>query len=191
MQTIYKRYHHFKGKNLTRSEKIQKKIVELLLQSKVSDSKLDSSIIFELKYHSECVQVARILAQIRKLDIELAEIAAALHDVQVIVNGGYKNHAALGAVIAQKILQELGGFSKQEISTIYLSIKHHSEKDIYSNNPYIELIKDADVFDCSLFENSEDEYRITKSPALFKEYARRIRKVRKELGLPITPVFRK
>jgi hypothetical protein len=36
--------------------------------------------------------------------------------------------------------------------------KHHSEKNIYTNNPYIELVKDADVFACSLYKNAADEY---------------------------------
>lgn len=187
---MYKLHHHYKGENLTSSEKVERKVVELLLESKIPDEKRDSSIVFELKHSSECIQVARILAQKRGLNIDLAEVSAALHDVYVIVHGIYKNHANLGKPIAQKILEDIGGFTIEEIKIITEAVAHHSEKDIYSNNPYIELIKDADVFACSFYKKAEDEYRHIKSHALFLEYAKRVKKVRLEFGLPEKPLFR-
>ena len=66
----------------------------------------------------------------------------------------------------------------------------HSDKDVYSNNPYIELVKDADVFDCSLYKNAGNYYRIHKSPKIVADYEKRIRTVRSELGLAEDPVFR-
>lgn len=191
MKSLYKPYHHFKGNNLTPSEKIERKVVLLLLKSKVPDSKRKSSIVFELKHSSECIQIARILAQKRNLDISLAESIAALHDIYVIVNGTYKNHAKLGSPMAEKIVREMGGFSGKEIEIISNAVAHHSEKDIYTNNPYIELIKDADVFACSLYKNAEDEYRLSKLELLFQEYSNRVKKVRKELGLNPDQVWRK
>lgn len=187
---MYKPYHHYKGNNLSSSEKVERKVVELLLESKVPDQMRDSSIIFELKHSSECVQVARILAQKRGLNIDLAEVSAALHDIYVIVHGIYKDHAKLGAPIAKQILEDIGGFTNEEIKTITRAVAHHSEKDIQSDNPYIELIKDADVFACSFYKKAEEEYRHIKSPKLFEEYASRVKKVRRELELPEKPVFR-
>ena len=135
MNTKPKHYHHFKGNNLTPSERIERKVVQILLTSKLPDKKRESSVVFELKHSSECVQVVRILAQKRKLNIALSEAIAALHDINVIVNGTYKNHAALGAIIAKNILKNIAGFSANEIETICEAIKHHSEKNIYSDNP--------------------------------------------------------
>ena len=183
-------YHHFKGENLSPTEKVERKVVELLLHSNVPDEKRDSSIIFELKHSSECVQVARILAQKRGLDITLSEAAAALHDIYVIVTGSYSNHAQLGAPMAIEILEEVGGFTQSDIQTISDAVFHHSEKEFYSDDLYIELIKDADVFDCSFYRNSEAEYRCVKSPEIFTHYEKRVKNVRKELGLPEEPVFR-
>lgn len=183
-------YHHYKGTHLSPTEKVEKRVVELLLHSKVSDEKRDSSIIFELKHSSECVQVARILAQKRGLNVALAEAAAALHDIYVIVIGSYSNHAKLGAPMAEKILKDTGGFTQSEIQTITDAVYHHSEKEIYTDKPYIELIKDADVFDCSFYKNSEAEYKRTKNPDILIHYAKRIKNVRRELGLPEEPVFR-
>ena len=185
-----KPYHHYKGKDLTPSEKIEREVVTLLLHSKIPDSKRESSIVFELKHSSECVQTARILAQKRNLDVDLAEVAAVLHDISVVVTGKYKDHRKNGAKIAAKILKKIGGFSAKEQKTILDTIEHHSEKDIYSDNPYLELVKDADVFSCSYYKGSEAEYRRIKPGPLFAQYVSRIKKVRRELGLPEKPIFR-
>jgi len=185
------RYHHYKGKQLSRSENIEKKVIELILNSKLQNEKRESSKVWELKHSSGCIQISRILAQRRNLNIELAEIIAALHDIYVITNGKYKNHAILGGKIADKLLRHSGAFSEKEIQTIVSAVSSHSQKDIYSNEPYSELIKDADTFDCSLYKGSEVEYRLTKSEPIFKEYAKRLSAVRKELGLPKEPLFRK
>lgn len=184
---MYKPHHHYKGENLSRSEKIERKVIELILSSKIPDSKREDSVVWELKHSSGCIQIARILAENRKLDVEIAEIIAAMHDIYVIIHGTYKNHAHLGAPIARKILEETGEFTDKEIETISTAIAHHSEKDINSHDPYIELIKDVDVFDCSLYKGAEGDYRINKSEPVYKEYVKRIEKVRKELGL--SPLF--
>lgn len=183
-------YHHYKGNGLTRSERVERKVIELLLSSKLPESQRESSIVWELKHSSGCLQIARILAEKRKLDIELAEVAAVLHDIYVIVYGKYKNHAKLGAPIAEKLLKEIGGFSLDEITIITSAVAHHSEKDIHSKDPYIELVKDVDVFDCSLYKGAEGDYRINKPEPVFHEYVKRIRNVRLELGLHPENIFR-
>lgn len=185
-----KDFRHFKGDDLTASEKVERKVVELLLTSQLPDSGRDSSIVWELKHSAGCCQIARILAQKRNLDIEISEIASLLHDIYVIIEGKYKEHAKLGGPIAKQILEEIGGFSQEQINTITDAVAHHSEKEIYSSNPYIELVKDVDVFDCSLYQGAEGFYKIHKPENIFKEYVSRIKKVREELGLPPDPIFR-
>lgn len=187
---MVKDFHHFKGSYLNRSEKVQRKVVELLLKSNIPDEKRESSIIWELKHSSSCCQIARILAQKRNLDIELAEIIGILHDIHVIVEGNYENHAKKGAELAKKSLGEIGNFSQEEINTIAEAIAHHSEKQIYTEKPYVELAKDADVFDCSLYQNAQGFYLLHKPKDIYNEYVKRIRKVRKELGLSPNEVFR-
>ncbi|MBI2334814.1 HD domain-containing protein [Candidatus Daviesbacteria bacterium] len=183
-------FHHYKGDDLTPSEKVERKVVELLLHSKLPDVDRESSIAWELKHSSGCCQIARILAQKRNLDADIAAVASVLHDIYVIVEGRYKDHAKLGAPIARKILQDLGGFSEEDINTISQAVAHHSEKEVYSDDPYIELVKDVDVFDCSLYKNAEGFYRIHKPENIFKEYVNRIKKVREELGLKPEEIFR-
>ena len=168
MQESFKDFHHYKGNELSRAEKVERRVAELILSSHLHDSERESSMVWELKHSSGCCQIARILAQKRNLHIELCEVAAILHDIYVIVHGGYTDHAKLGAPIAEKILNELGGFSIQEIGTITNAVAHHSQKEIYSDDPYSELIKDADVFDCSLYQGAEGFYRIHKPAHIVK-----------------------
>lgn len=183
-------YHHFKGNNLSRSEKIQRLVAQMILDSPIPDEKRENSKIWELKHHAGTVQIGRILAQKRNLNIELTEIICALHDVYAIVEGKYKDHAKLGAEIAKKILEDTKEFTDEEIKIITHAIAAHSAKDVTDSNPYAELAKDADAFECSLYEGAEGFYRLHKPEDVVAKYIERIKKVRREFGLPPDNVFR-
>jgi uncharacterized protein len=183
-------FHHYKGDSLSRSEKMEREVARILLESKLPDGDRESSVVWELKHSAGCVQIGRILAQKRGLDVELAETACVLHDVYVIAEGKYSDHAKKGAPLARALLEKMEGFSASEIETIVAAVEQHSDKHVYSENPYVELVKDADVFDCSLYKNSGNYYRIHKPADIVVHYEKRIRKVRAELGLGDEPVFR-
>ncbi len=185
-----KDFHHYKGNELSPAEKVERRVLELVLSSKVPDKEREDSIIFEFMHAAGCMQFGRLLAQKRNLNIDLASVASMLHDIYVIVTGKYKSHGPEGAPIAEKILKEIGGFTDEEINIVTQAVAHHSEKEIHSDDPYIELVKDVDVFDCSLYKNAEGFYRLHKSEDIFKEYVNRIKNVRKELVLPMEDVFR-
>ncbi|UCD04229.1 MAG: HD domain-containing protein [Candidatus Woesearchaeota archaeon] len=184
-----KRFHHFKGNELSRSEKIERKVIQMLLDSNLPDSKRDSSIIWEIKHISGCISLGRILALKRNLDLEICDIISSLHDSSLIVSGSYKEHAKKSADVAKKILQESGEFTNKEIQLIITAIANHSAKN-QIDDPYSEFIKDVDVLDCSLYQNSLDEYTLTKSPDMLKAYENRLKNVRKELGLPVDNPWR-
>jgi uncharacterized protein len=184
-------FHHYKGDKLTPAEQVERKFIQMLMQSTVPDSERVSSVIWELKHSSGCCQIARILAQKRGLNTEIGEVACLLHDVYVALEGKGDDHAARGAPIAEKILNEIGGFTDQQIKTIVKAIAEHSQKDIYSDDPYVELVKDVDVFDCSLYKGAGNYYQIHKSPEMLAEYVKRVKAVREELGLNPEDVFRK
>ncbi len=190
MANQLKDFHHYKGNEFTPSERVERKVVELLLESNLPDDERESSIVWELKHSSGCCQIGRILAQKRGLDITISEVASLIHDIYVIVEGKYKDHAKLGTPIAKNILEEVGGFSPEDIKTITEAVAHHSEKEIYSDNPYIELVKDVDVFDCSLYKGAEGFYKIHKPEPIFNEYVKRIKNVRREFGLSENDIFR-
>lgn len=182
-------FHYYKGQDLSKFEKVERRVIELLLTSDVPDSEREDSLLFEIKHAAGCTQIARILAQKRGLDVEIADVAATLHDISVVVSGIYKDHAQRGGPIAEEILREVGGFTLAEIQTITSAVMHHSEKDVYSTDPYIELVKDVDVLDCSLYKGGKAFYS-SKSPQIFKDYEKRLKNIRKELGLNPEKTFR-
>lgn len=177
-------YHHFKGDRVTRSELVERTVTQIILKSEMPDEERVWSKTFELKHSASVAKIGRILAQKRGLDEEIAAIACALHDIYVFKTGNGSNHAKLGAPIADQILRETGKFKEEEISQIVKAVEHHSNKHIHSDDPYVELVKDADVFDCSLFEGAHDAYVYEKSEDICKQYFDRVKAVRNELGLP-------
>jgi uncharacterized protein len=183
-------FHHYKGKNLSRSEKIERKVLQFLLKSKIPDSKRESSIVWEIKHSSGCCQIGRLLAEKRKLNIDLVDVICVLHDVSSILRGTYKNHAVESAKITERILRNSKEFTEKEIGLITDAVKHHSEKNMHSDNPYAEIIKDVDVLDCSLYKNAEGYYKLHK-PKVYQAYVKRIKDVRRELGLQDKKIFRK
>ena len=190
MDNKIKDFHHYKGSELSRFEKVERRVILLIQESKIPDSGREDSIVFEFMHASGCMQIGRLLAEKRGLDVDIASVAAILHDIYVIETGKYKNHGPEGAVIAQKILEETGGFFEEEIRIITTAVAHHSEKEIYSDDPYVELVKDTDVFDCSLYKNADGFYKLHKPENIYNEYVNRLKKVREELGLKIEEVFR-
>jgi HD superfamily phosphodiesterase len=184
-----KDFHHYKGEDLTPAEKVERAFVEMIINSPVSDDQRVSSKVWELKHSSGCCQIARILAQKRGLNIVIAEISCLLHDIYVAVEGKGEQHAVLGAPMAEKLLNKIGGFEENQIKTIVKAIAQHSQKDDYSDDPYVELVKDVDVLDCSLYLGAENYYKLHK-PLMLQHYVKRIQKVRSELGLSPEDTFR-
>lgn len=174
-------YHHFKGNALNRSEKIEAWVAGQILDSNLPNERRESSLEWELKHSSGVIQMARLLAQKRGVNEELAVIAAALHDVYVIVDGSYDAHAVKGAEIARKLLGKAGAFSARETDAVCNAIASHSDKHIYGNDALAELVKDADCADCFFYG---DDIYDEKPPAQRIHYFKRIINIRKELGLP-------
>lgn len=182
-------YPHFKGDYLSRSERIERFVIDTLLASDISDDARESSVAWELTHSSTCKAFMHVLADKRGLPVELARVAGALHDFYVIKTGKYKDHAKLGVPLVTEILKRDGGFSDQEISSIISMVENHSDKHIYSDDPNVELIKDVDVFDCSLYLGTEFYYLTKKPLPVCNDYFDRIIKVRDELGMKPAPEY--
>ncbi len=182
-------YSHFKGPDLelTRPEFIERMVVETILKSELPDVDRSWSKVFELKHSSSVTQIGRILAQKRGLDQDLAAMICCMHDISVFVSGRVTDHAHKGAKIAETILEKSGRFTEKEIKIMCQAIHEHSDKNFVSKNPYAELVKDADVLDCGLYDGVHDAYVFEKEAKTCKDYFQRIKNVRKELGLPVDP----
>ncbi|MFH1790053.1 MAG: HD domain-containing protein [bacterium] len=177
-------YSHFKGDNITRVELIERLVAETVINTKIPDEKRSWGKVFELKHSSSVIQIGRLLAEKRGLDIELTAVMSALHDIYVNLTGRISDHAHKGVPIAEKMLEKTNKFKEKEIAVILKGIKNHSDKHIISKDPYVEFMKDADVLDCSMYVGVHDAYLYEKSEKIVRTYFARIKKIRKELGLP-------
>lgn len=187
---ILTEYPHFKGQHLNRCEQIERFVVDELVKTPLSDDERESSQSWELMHSSTCKAFMHVLAEKRGVPVELCRIAGALHDYYVIKTGKYGNHAHLGSPLVVDILKKHGGFSDQEITFVEEMVYHHSDKHIYSDDAHVELIKDADVFDCSLYDGTEFYYLTMKPLPVCREYFVRVLNVRKELGMPLPESYR-
>ena len=87
---------------------------------------------------------ASLIAEKRRLNAELACMAAMLHDLAAYRTGSYDDHAHRGAELAREILAELGETDQEETDLICSAIYHHDDK-LVVDEPMDEVLKDADV----------------------------------------------
>jgi HD domain len=182
-------YHHFKGSGLDAVGELERRMVRFIADSSLPDENRESSKCWEVKHSSGTVQLARLLAQKRGLDESVAAMALALHDIHVIESGSYKDHARLGAPRARQILGQLPNVDHIDVEQIVRMIEHHSAKEEFSDDPYVELAKDVDVLDCFLYPDAEQFYLTVKPLGVCKYYFRRIASIRRELSLPRYPRY--
>ncbi|MDO8626017.1 MAG: HD domain-containing protein [Candidatus Magasanikbacteria bacterium] len=182
-------YTHFQGENVSRAERVERHVVEVILEScsKIPDESRVWGKVFELKHSSSVAQFGRVLAEKRGLRPEIGAIVCVMHDIAVNVSGDAKDHAHKGAVIAEEYLRSINKFSGEEIKIIVEAIYEHSDKHVVSTNPYAELVKDADVLDCSTYEGTHDAYAYEKTLEACRKYFERVQAVRQEMGLPHDP----
>ena len=186
-------FHHFRCGEIPVDDMVarcEQWVVQTLLESELGDDRRDSSVAFELKHHHSVGQFARVLARKRGLPVEPCTVGALLHDVYVIVEGGYADHAHRGAPIALATIDAIGGFSEEERSMVERIVYHHSDKHLWSEDPFVEFGKDVDVLDCFLYPGAFGYYLRHKQLAVFAHYLRRADLVWDELGMPKDPRFR-
>ena len=96
--------------------------------------------------HTNSVDICiTMLAMARNLPIELAKIAALLHDFsQFVDNCPHDQHAKLSSLEAYQYLTSLKQFKIEEIDEICFAIAQHSKKSEY-HSPLCEVLKDADI----------------------------------------------
>ena len=87
---------------------------------------------------------ATMIAKKRRIDSEIAPMAAMLHDLHAYRTGSYDDHAHKGAELARKILAELKLTNEAETDIICSAIYHHDDKLVVDAS-MDEVLKDADV----------------------------------------------
>jgi uncharacterized protein len=121
----------------------------------LSDDDRDFPIRWSVMHMYSSSQIAKMLALKRGMDPELAGIAAALHDLGAVVTGRHENHAEAGEKYVCEAIDNYNStfrgnlpvITKSETYLIVNAIIQHSQKEIVSDNPFIELLKDVDSID--------------------------------------------
>ena len=121
----------------------------------LSDDGRDIPIVWNVMHMYSSSQVAKIIALRRGMDIELASIAATLHDIAVVVTKKTKDHAENAEKYVRNAIEKFNNYpwestekiTDEEAEIIINAISQHSRKEIYSDNPFVELLKDVDSID--------------------------------------------
>ncbi len=122
-------------------------------------------------------QLAKLIALKRGMDMETAALAAALHDITVIVTGRTERHAELAEPYLREIIHEFNTNSKpdfpkisaEEADFIINAVIQHSDKGNYTEEPFTELLKDVDSIDRFLLGIKSEGAYLERSLRVLKE----------------------
>ena len=153
----------------SRLELIRKEIDKLIMNGPQDKICLLSAHIYGIS------KFCTLLALKRNLDAELAATCGMLHDVYYMIDISGKDHAEKGSKLAKEILNKIGQYSDEEIKLITTAIANHGRK-LYVDDVYDELLKDADVLDHCLTDNSAPvaEWEVERYNNLLDEFGVKI-----------------
>lgn len=166
--------------NVTMPVKRLNRILSMLLSymKELDDDGRDFPIRWNIMHMYTSSQLAKIIALKRGLDPELAGIAAALHDIGVVVSKKHAGHAEAGELSAYEFLRlynnkwrkNLPEITQEEIDTIIEAVVSHDDKEHDSGNPIVELLKDVDSLDRYLHGIATKNNYLKRCEALLTEF---------------------
>jgi len=150
----------------------------------LTDEGRDFPIRWNIMHMYSSAQLAKLLALDRGIEPELAGIAGALHDIGAVMTKKHEGHAEAAEKWVHEFLEKynsefgsrLTPVTKEEIDKLVKAIVRHSEKEIYSNDPFVELLKDVDSLDGYLHGIKTEGKRLE-----------RCRRAMRELGINFNP----
>jgi len=119
-------------------------------------------------------QIMRLLAVSRNLDADICAVAGAIHDITTMETGKAENHAKRSLEFIEPLMKEFNDTNEKykitdaEIELLKEIIPQHSDKDVISDNRYVETLKDADAIDRYLQGVETKEVEI---PRLIKAFS--------------------
>ncbi|MCE7742827.1 MAG: HD domain-containing protein [Candidatus Heimdallarchaeota archaeon] len=163
------------------------KILSLVLEELESTKGIarDQPFSWSLTHAISCSQISKILAASRGLDIEIAAITGAIHDLAIIRTGKFENHGPLGAPMVIEFLhgynsnfgKEFGIVSQEEVDVIAQATQNHTYKTDFTDNEFDELIKDADSLDRFLHGKKTFDFYFTRSEKALKDIGLKIKDI--------------
>jgi len=142
-----------------KQEKLQVKrlnrILGMLLHEMkdLTDEGRDFPIRWNIMHMYSSSQVAKLLAIHRGIDPELAGIAAALHDIGIVKIKKHEGHAEAAPPYVYDFIgrynresgTRLSKVTEEELKAIVKAVVRHSEKELNSNDPFIEIAPENPV----------------------------------------------
>ena len=134
-------------------------------------------VLWHVAHLYSSLQIAKILAMKRGLNIELSAIIAAFHDIAVIRTKKAKDHSENAEKYIREIIQEYNNninntrlqVTEEELDIIINAAIKHTQKEILSNELYVELLKDVDSLDMYLHGIEINEDCILRSNKAIEE----------------------
>jgi uncharacterized protein len=155
------------------------RILSMLLSEMkdLTDEGRDFPIRWNIMHMYSSSQLAKLLAIRRGMDPELAGIAAALHDIGVVMTKKHEGHAEAAAPYVYDFIErynresgtKLSKVTQEEMEAIVKAIVQHSEKEIYSDDPFVELLRDVDSLDAYLHGVMVGGGRLERSQRVMRE----------------------
>jgi len=125
------------------------------------------------------IQIGKVISMKRGLDIGIAVLCIALHDIATVLKGIKENHAHVGAELIDGFLEDIyqqestiAELPDAKLHVIRNAVSNHSDKGVVTEAIYDEFTKDVDAFDRHLHS------LVTKDDAIF-----RVERVQKELNI--------
>lgn len=150
----------------------------LLLEMKdLTDEERDLPIRWSLMHMYSSSQLAKLLAMHRGINPELAGIAAALHDIGVVMTKKHERHAEAASPYVYDFVErynresgmKLSKVTEEETETIVNAVVQHSEKELNSHDPFVELLRDVDSLDAYLHGVEIEGGRLERCKKVMKE----------------------
>lgn len=143
----------------------------------LTDEGRDFPIRWNIMHMYSSSQLAKLLAMQRGMDPELAGIAAALHDIGVVMTKKHEGHAEAAPPYVNDFLgrynRELGTklskVTEEETEAVVKAVVQHSEKESNSNDPFVELLRDVDSLDAYLHGVEIEGGRLERCKKVMKE----------------------
>lgn len=143
----------------------------------LSDEGRDLPIRWSIMHMYSSSQLAKILAMHRGIEPELAGIAAALHDIGIVITKKSEGHAEAGEKYTYEFLERyncewgtnLPKLTKAEMDEIVNAIVQHSKKEVHSDDPIVELLKDVDSLDRYLHGVKTEGSHLERCERVIKE----------------------
>ena len=131
------------------------RIIQFFLErsKRWDDNGRDLSIYWSMAHMITAAQLMRLLAVARGLEPDISAIAGAIHDIASMESGRHENHAARSLDYIDALIGEFNDnnqdciVTEAEIQLLKGIIPQHSDKTVISDNPYEEMLKDADALD--------------------------------------------